>query len=156
MEEILKKILTKLEKNSELIKENREMIKSEVSSVKDEVSSVKDEVSIIKNEVSSVKDEVSSVKNEVSSVKDEVSIIKNEVNSVNKRLDSHYTLLKSLEGRTESRGADIDSIAVNVAKLLGKADRISNQSRLALSNTAANRLDIDSIREDLKELKKGG
>ena len=149
MEEMLKKILTKLEKNSELIKENREMIKSEVSSVKDEVS-------IIKNEVSSVKDEVSSVKNEVSSVKDEVSIIKNEVNSVNKRLDSHYTLLKSLEGRTESRGADIDSIAVNVAKLLGKADRISNQSRLALSNTAANRLDIDSIREDLKELKKGG
>lgn len=149
MEEILKKILTKLEKNSELIKENREMIKSEVSSVKDEVSSVK-------NEVSSVKDEVSSVKNEVNSVKNEVSSIKNEVNSVNKRLDSHYTLLKSLEGRTESRGADIDSIAVNVAKLLGKADRISNQSRLALSNTAANRLDIDSIREDLKELKKGG
>ena len=76
--------------------------------------------------------------------------------NINKRLDSHYTLLKALEGRTETQRADIDSIAINVAKLLGKVDRISNQSRLALSNTAANRLDIDALRENVKELKKGG
>lgn len=100
--------------------------------------------------INGVKSEITDVKSEITGVKSEISGVKSEITDVNKRLDSHYTLLKTLESRTDKLSAENESIAMNVNKLMGKVERLEkldSKVETALDNTAVNRLAIKTLRE---------
>ena len=124
-EAMLKKIFEQVQKNSSLI-------------------------TGVKSEITDVKSEITGVKSEISGVKSEITDVKSEITDVNKRLDSHYTLLKTLESRTDKLSAENESIAMNVNKLMGKVERLEkldSKVETALDNTAVNRLAIKTLRE---------
>ena len=100
--------------------------------------------------ITGVKIEITDVKSEITDVKIEISDVKSEITDVNKRLDSHYTLLKTLESRTDKLSAENESIAMNVNKLMGKVERLEkldSKVETALDNTAVNRLAIKALTE---------
>lgn len=96
----------------------------------------------------------------------------NKIGAIHKRLDEHYSLLKSLEHRADVTGADVEALQVDMAKLTGRVKNIENkmdgrlnnleekatkmraEQTIALDIAAVNRLDIKEIKEDVENFKK--
>lgn len=76
------------------------------------------------------------------------------VKKIEKQQEEDHRILKALEHRANTSSAEIESIAVNLAKLTGNVTKLSAERTMALDFATINRLDIKDLNEKFDEILK--